>query len=206
MKNLFIISAGLTAISAVISAYLFVNSIGEGVFPHWILLIVAIISLAVLISAEYGPKPIHKERGFGAILIGVPLVSLLFQSQYFSTVVPVLSFLESDLIPLLAMHIFLMIAGNYITTSKSLLTGLPTFWNMRSDLSWRKSHRLLGYGLVVVAAFSALWMLITGQFSRYVLGGGFIGLIILVNFYSAWVWHADPDKQPLHGRGDSDVI
>lgn len=148
MKTFFKISATLIAISAAISAYLFVNPMGTGFLAHWVFLIVSIIGFLILLSAEYGPKPMQKERGFGAFLIGLPLLSLLIQCQYLADQFQFLALFKHDFTILLALHLFLIIAGNYVTTAKSLVSGLPTFWNMRSDLFWRKSHRFLGFGIV----------------------------------------------------------
>jgi len=79
MKKLFKISAGLIVISAAISAYLFINPMGTGFVPHWVFLTGAIIGFLILFSGEYGPKPMQRERGFGAFLVGLPLLSLFVQ-------------------------------------------------------------------------------------------------------------------------------
>jgi len=39
MKKFFKASAGLIAISGAVSAYLFVNPMGDGFLPHWVFLI-----------------------------------------------------------------------------------------------------------------------------------------------------------------------
>jgi len=77
---------------------------------------------------------------------------------------------------------------------------------MRSDLSWRKSHRFLGFGLVLITIISAVDLIITGQFNRYILGLGGIALLIAFNFYSCWLWNKDPHKQALHGVVESDIV
>lgn len=199
MKTLFKISGVLIAVSALISGYLFLNPVPEGFMPHWLLPLLAVMCLLILIGAERGPKPIHKERGFGVILIGVPLLAILFQTQYIAASLG-LKVLQSELLPIIGFHIFIAIVGNYVTTSKSLLSGLPTPWNMRSEISWRKSHRLLGFGTVMVAAISGFVTLIQGQFNHYVLGGAFLCLWVVFVVYSWWVWGRDPDRGPLHGK------
>ena len=200
MKTLFKISAGLIFISAMISGYLFFNPVQGGFLPHWVLPLSAMICLIILIGAERGPKPFHKERGFGTILIGIPLLAILFQLNYIAMEFGV-AFLENELIPILGFHVFLATVGNYVTTSKSLLSGLPTPWNMRSDLSWSKSHRLLGFGSVLLAVVSATVTVLQGQFNRNVLAVGFIALYLSFAIYSWWVWRNDPNRGPLHGRG-----
>ena len=201
MKTLFKISAGLIFISAMISGYLFFNPVQESFLPHWVLPLLAMICLIILIGAERGPKPKHKERGFGAILICMPLLAILFQLHYLAENLSVLLMFKSELVPILGLHVFLATVGNYVTTSKSLLSGLPTPWNMRSDLSWSKSHRLLGFGFVLLAVISATVTVLQGQFNGNVLAVGLIILLVSFAIYSWWVWRNDPNRGPLHGRG-----
>jgi len=199
-KQLFKISSGLIAISVLMSAYLFQNPTGHSFLAHWILPVMSLICLIILIGAERGPKPIHQERGFGAILIGVPVLAILFQLHDLSVDVPALSVFENELVPLWGFHIFLALVGNYTTTSKSLLTGLPTPWNMRSDLSWRKSHRFIGFGIVFITMISAVNMMVTGAYSDVLLGTCLFGLFLSFVIYSWWVWRHDANRGPLHGR------
>ena len=105
MKTLFKISAGLIAISLLISGYLFYYPTPESFMPHWVLPLSAMICLIILIGAERGPKPFHKERGFGTILIGIPLLAILFQLNYIAMEFGV-AFLENELIPILGFHVF----------------------------------------------------------------------------------------------------
>ena len=201
MKTLFKISAGLIAISLLISGYLFYYPTPESFMPHWVLPVFSIICFVILIGADRGPKPKHKERGFGAILICMPLLAILFQLHYLAENLSVLLMFKSELVPILGFHAFLATVGNYVTTSKSLLSGLPTPWNLRSDLSWSKSHRMIGYGFVGLAIISGLTTLIKGQYDHNVLGAGLIILLVSFAIYSWWVWRNDPNRGPLHGRG-----
>ncbi len=55
---------------------------------------------------------------------------------------------------------FFIALGNYVSTVKlGASTGLRTPWSMRSDLVWRKTHRFLSRGIVLVslAAFALLF-------------------------------------------------
>jgi len=199
MKPLYIYSALLIGLSGLISLYLFANPVPQTFAPHWVIPAIAAICLIILIGAERGPKPKNPEKGFWAILLGTPILGLLFQLHYLAPNISWLFPFESALVPILGLHVFLALAGNYITTSKSLLSGLPTPWNLRSQESWRRSHRLGGYGLVIVALISAAATIIAGQFQKQVLGYGLAGLGVLFAVYSWWVWRSDPDRQPLYG-------
>jgi uncharacterized membrane protein len=199
MKKMFKISAVLIAITAAISGYMFLNPVPESFMPHWIFPLIAFICLLILIGAERGPKPKQRERGFGVILYGVPLLAIAFQLHYLAAAADI-AVMKSELVPILGLHIFLAAVGNYVTTSKSLLSGLPTPWNMRSELSWRKSHRFAGFGLVFVAFISAIATVIEGRYNHNVLGSLMLALGVIFVIYSWWVWRTDPARGPLHGR------
>ena len=99
MKPLFIVSAILTAISALISVYLFNAPIERSFIPHWAGPLISFVSLIILIGAERGPKPTVTEKGFWAILIGQPLLGIIIQLHYLSVRYETLSFFDSQLVP-----------------------------------------------------------------------------------------------------------
>lgn len=200
MKHLFIGSAILTAVSGLVSLFLFLNPMPETFLPHWAIPLFSAGCLLILIGAQRGPDPKHPERGFWAILVGLPILGLIFQLHYLAPSVDFLSIFQSKLVPIMGLHFFLAIVGNYVTTSKSMLSGFPTPWNLRSDLSWRKSHRLAGFGLVLLAIVSGITTLVSGQFQEEVLGGGMLMLGLLFIAYSRWVWHRDPNRLALWGH------
>jgi len=199
MKPLYKISAGLIAISIALSLYLFLFPVTVEFVPHWIGPLIALISFAVLFSAERGPKPKNPERGFWVILIVTPILGILLQLFFLAHAYEALALFKYELVTILGYHVFLALVGNYVTTSKSMMSGIPTPWNLRSDLSWRKSHRLMGFAFVAIAIISALAILVTGEFQEVVLATGMYGLLPVFAIYSWWVWRADPDKRPLLG-------
>lgn len=85
-------------------------------------------------------------------------------------------------------HLFLIVSGNYVTTSSTWLTGIPTFWNMKSSTLWGKSQRFFGYGTIVFGIVSLVISLMTGTVNVPLAFGGIIGLIILGNIHSWWIW------------------
>lgn len=199
MKLLYKISAGLIAISIGLSLYLFLFPVNVEFVPHWIGPLIAIVSFVIILSAERGPKPKNPERGFWTILIGTPILGILLQLHHLAHAYEALAFFGSELVPILGYHVFLAIVGNYVTTSKSMMSGIPTPWNLRSDMSWRKSHRLMGFAFVAIAIISALAILVTGEFQKEVLATGMMSLLPIFAVYSWWVWKNDPDKRPLMG-------
>lgn len=200
MKPLYISSVILIGISGLVSLYLFNNPVERSIIPHWVIPLLSFLGVVILIGAERGPRPKVKEKGFWSILLLAPVVGLLFQLHYLADRFEGLWFFESARVPFIGLHIFFVVVGNYVTTSQSLLTGLPTFWNMRSQLSWRRSHRFLGYGIVLVALISCIMTIVNSDFQPRILGFGMLALWICFIIYSWWVWRNDPNRKPLDGR------
>jgi hypothetical protein len=93
-----------------------------------------------------------------------------------------------DLTLIIVSHLFLIVAGNYVTTSSSWLTGIPTFWNTKSSALWGKSQRFFGYGTIIFGTVSLVVSLMSGAVNVPLAYGGIIGLIILGNIHSWWIW------------------
>jgi len=198
MKALYGMSAALLAFSGGLSAYLFANPVEEAFAPHWAIPLVGLICFLILVSAERGPKPRNPEKGFWAVLLCTPILGILFQLHYLSHI-SWLSIFQNAMIPIVGLHVLMALIGNYITTSKSVLSGIPTPWNLRSKKSWRKSHRLGGYGMVVIGVIGGIAAIITGEYQDEFLGFSLLGLLIVFTIYSWWVWRNDPDNEPLFG-------
>lgn len=199
MKPLYIASAVLIGISALLSLYMFANPVPQTILPHWVLPLISFICLVILVGADRGPQAKNPEKGFWAILLVTPLLGILFQLHYLSAISDSLAVFQNPLVPLTGLHIFLALVGNYITTSKSVLSGLPTPWNLRSKKSWHKSHRLGGYGIVVVAVISGIATLVTSEFQNGLLGLGLLAVGLIFVIYSWWIWRNDPDRKALYG-------
>lgn len=99
-----------------------------------------------------------------------------------------------ELTLIVASHLFLIIGGNYVTTSSTWLTGIPTFWNMRSSTLWGKSQRFFGYGTIVFGLLSLVISLLSGAVNVPLAYGGIAGLIILGNIHSWWIWKQSQEK------------
>lgn len=89
---------------------------------------------------------------------------------------------------ILVCHLLLIASGNYMTTSSTWLTGIPTFWNMKSSTLWGKSQRFFGYGTVVFGVVSLIISLIAGAVNVPLAYGSIIGLLIFGNIHSWWLW------------------
>ncbi len=198
MKLVLGTSGVLLAISGLLSAYLFANPVEESMAPHWAIPLVGLICFFGIPAHERRSKPQNREKGYWSILLCVPILGILFQLHYLSHI-SWLSGFQSPLIPIMGLHVFLILVGNFVITSKSIISGIPTPWNLRSKMSWRKSHRLCGYGLVGLGIVNGAATLIKGEFQDGLLGLGMLGLFFVFAVYSWWVWRGDPDREPIFG-------
>ena len=90
-----------------------------------------------------------------------------------------------------------MLMGNYMGKIRSNFTfGVRTPWTLTSELSWNKTHRLIGRlffatGLLtLIAALIGLESWVVG----FILAGTF-GSLIVAMVYSYIVWRNDPAAQ-----------
>jgi uncharacterized membrane protein len=91
--------------------------------------------------------------------------------------------------------------GNVMTTVRSnYMFGVRTPWTLSSELSWDKTHRLVGR-LFVVSGIAVAVASLLGQLQLvFWLLMGSVGVVIAVAFvYSYLVWRDDPDRRPTSG-------
>lgn len=100
---------------------------------------------------------------------------------------------------ILVCHLFLIASGNYVTTSSSWLTGIPTFWNVKSSTLWGKSQRFFGYGTIIFGVVSLVISLIIGTVNVPLAFGGLLGLIMLGNIHSWWIWKQSENQGQAKG-------
>ena len=94
------------------------------------------------------------------------------------------------------MGLMFVVLGNFLGKVRSnFMFGLRTPWTLSSDLSWNKSHRLLGRTWVVlgVAIVAAGFIGGPGALFWTLLGGGG-GTTLAASVYSWWVWRSDPAR------------
>lgn len=93
------------------------------------------------------------------------------------------------------------VLGNVLSTVRSnFMFGVRTPWTLTSELSWDKTHRLVGRVWVVggIAIFLASLLgrpeLLVAMILVVAIGGAVLGFV-----YSYQVWRTDPNKRPLSG-------
>jgi immunity protein, SdpI family len=100
-----------------------------------------------------------------------------------------------------AVGLLFMVIGNVLATVRSnFLFGVRTPWTLSSDLSWDRTHRLVGR-LFVVAGLLMVLLALTGQMVLVV--GVIVVFVVAIPVtavvYSYRVWSDDPDRRTLGG-------
>lgn len=95
--------------------------------------------------------------------------------------------------------VILTVLGNYLGKVRSnFFVGIRTLWTLSSELSWNKTHRLVGRLFVVLglALLLTLWIDNSALSLGLMLTG--IGLIAACSYvYSYVTWKQDPAKQTV---------
>jgi uncharacterized membrane protein len=93
------------------------------------------------------------------------------------------------------------VMGNVLTTVRSnFMVGVRTPWTLTSDLSWDKTHRLIGRLWVVggIAMF-LISLLGQGELLFAIVIAFVVGTLAVAVLYSYLVWKSDPAKHSLGG-------
>lgn len=93
-----------------------------------------------------------------------------------------------------------MLLGNLLSRVRpNWIFGIRTPWTLSSDRSWRETHRVGGYGFVLVGLAVFLTALLHARLVFTVLGVG-AGAVALVSVvWSYFAWRRDPDAQGREG-------
>ncbi|PCI87293.1 MAG: hypothetical protein COB24_06605 [Hyphomicrobiales bacterium] len=70
--------------------------------------------------------------------------------------------------------LMLWVANITAKNTKSLWSGFPTPWNQKSELSWEKSQRFMGFGLAISSLISLIMAFIWPVSVPYIFVGGII--------------------------------
>jgi hypothetical protein len=141
---------------------------------------VAVLVLAAGYLVCRSEKHQNSARGFWVPMLGAPLLAIIifltyrFAPEYF------------DLSVILVVHLYFIATGNYVTTSRTWISGFPTPWNVKSTALWAQSQRAFGWGMVIMALGSMSVSLAQGEMNEPVLAGGILALIVF-GFAHSWL-------------------
>ena len=110
--------------------------------------------------------------------------------------------LDVNLVLSVATGLLFIVIGNVLGKVRSnFMFGVRTPWTLSSDLSWNKTHRLVGRLFVLLGLATIVVGVVGGTTAFVVVLLGGIGVVLVVAFvYSYQVWKSDPAKLKIGER------
>jgi uncharacterized membrane protein len=90
--------------------------------------------------------------------------------------------------------VLFMVIGNVLTRVRpNWIFGIRTPWSLSSEVAWRESHRIGGYGFVLVGALVIVAAIVRPAWAIYVMLIGLGGSSLLAVAWSYLAWKRDPN-------------
>lgn len=205
----------LLNLGAAVFGFVMLDRLPERVASHWgahgqvngyssrleLVLLVPMLSLVLAVVLAYAPQLDPKRRNFplhagaywvvtNAILAFLAVVHVMLIG--FNLGWP----MNINVVMGVGLGLLFMVLGNLLTRVRpNWIFGVRTPWTLSSDVSWRESHRMAGYGFVaaglavLVTAFAAPNAVVIVM----LIGVGGTALASVV--WSYFAWKGDPNAQ-----------
>jgi len=181
-----------------------IDGSADGFAPKEIALLIlpglgAALAALFAVLPRFEPRSANLARsGPAYVQVGVALMIVLGLIQLALVLAAVGRPLPMELVVGGTVGGMFVVVGNVLGKVRSnFVFGVRTPWTLASDLSWNKTHRLVGR-LFVVLGLAMVAAAIVGDSALIVVLIGGIATILIVAFgYSYRVWKVDPDKQPI---------
>lgn len=98
--------------------------------------------------------------------------------------------------------LMLVVFGNLMGKIRpNWFVGIRTPWTLTSKLSWTRTHRVGGIGMVILGIVLLPLGFLKTNVSFIILTVGVLGWVIFLLLYSYFVWRKDPERIPPAGSG-----
>jgi uncharacterized membrane protein len=205
----------LLNVAAAFFGFAMLNRMPERVASHWdlhgavngyssrltLVLMVPIMSLAMAVVFAYVPQLDPKRRNFPrhagaywvvtntvlAFLAVIQVVLIGFNVGWQMNINAIIG---------IGLGVLFIVLGNVLTRVRpNWIFGVRTPWTLSSDVSWRETHRLAGYGFVVagVAVLLTSFAWPKAMFAVMIAGTGTTALFAVI--WSYFAWKRDPNAQ-----------
>ncbi len=166
-----------------------------------LVLLVPLLSLVMAVVLAYAPMLDPKRRNFpmhadaywvvtNAVLIFLAALHVMIIG--FNLGWPI----NINLVMGIGLGLLFIILGNMLTRVRpNWIFGVRTPWTLSSDLSWRETHRVAGYGFVVAGIASLMTALLAPKGVLVVVLIGVGGSALLSVVWSYIAWKRDPNAQ-----------
>ena len=180
------------------------NAAGEadGFGSRWTLLLTPAIGVFVVgliaVIARVEPRQRNMQASLGPLrVLLVVMAALMFGLTVMITASGLGREVDVGAWMSVGVGLLIVIIGNLLGKIRPTFTfGVRTPWTLSSDLSWQKTHRLMGFSWVVLgSATAALGLFGFPEAAVWVLLIGLLASVVLGTVYSYYVWRDDPDKR-----------
>jgi uncharacterized membrane protein len=205
----------LLNLGAAAFGFAMLNRLPERVASHWgihgevngyssrlaLVLLVPIMALVMAVVLAYAPRLDPKRRNFpmhaGAYWIVTNTVLAFLSAIHVILIGFNLGWpISINVVMGVGLGILFVVLGNVLTRVRpNWIFGVRTPWTLSSDLSWRETHRVAGYGFVVAgfAVFGAAFAAPGAVLYVMLIGVGGTALVAVV--WSYFAWKRDPNAQ-----------
>lgn len=157
----------------------------------------------LFVLPRFEPRADNLARSGPAYLqVSIAVLVLMVAVQLTVVLAAIGSPLGINIVLGVATGVLFIVIGNVMGKVRSnFIFGVRTPWTLSSDLSWNKTHRLVGRLFVLLGLATIVVGLVGGVTAFFaVLLGGIVLIVIVAFVYSYRVWKSDPVKLKVGER------
>lgn len=154
------------------------------------LLIYILMALVPKIDPRKDSYDKHK-RGYSILAHGITL--FLIAMNWFTILQALGKEVNIQKFILTAIGILFILIGNHLPNARQNYTfGIRTPWTLANETSWKKTHRLGGYGFMVSGLVAIAGIFLPGSVAFFLFFIVVIIMVILLTIYSYMVFRKNP--------------
>ena len=174
----------------------------NGTMPRfWLVLMMPILAVALAGILTIAPKVDPKRRNFplhagaywvvaNAVLLFLALVHVLVIGYNLGWPI------QLQVVMMPGLGLLFIVIGNVLTRVRpNWIFGIRTPWTLSSEVSWRETHRIGGYGFVGVGVAVLITSIVAPTTAIYVMLIGMSIATLLAVVWSYVAWKRDPNAQ-----------
>jgi len=174
----------------------------NGTMPRfWLVLMMPILAVALAGVLTIAPKVDPKRRNFplhadaywvvaNAVLLFLALVHVLVIGYNLGWPI------QLQVVMMPGLGLLFIVIGNVLTRVRpNWIFGIRTPWTLSSEVSWRETHRIGGYGFVGVGVAVLITSIVAPTTAIYVMLIGMSIATLLAVVWSYVAWKRDPNAQ-----------
>jgi uncharacterized membrane protein len=167
----------------------------------WLVLLMPVLAVVLAASLTIAPKLDPKRRNFplhagaywvvtNAVLLFLALVHVLVIGYNLGWPI------QLQVVMMPGLGLLFIVIGNVLTRVRpNWIFGIRTPWTLSSEVSWRETHRIGGYGFVAAGVAVVITSLVAPATAIYVMIIGIASATLLAVVWSYVAWKRDPNAQ-----------